>query len=320
MTHVRATDLRFAPADRVLILGGTGFIGAHLARRCAADGAEVTIAGRAPRAAAAGPLTAVACDVKDRDAVKALFTGRAYEYVFNLAGYIDHRPYAQGGRDVIDQHLGGLLNVLDAIDRRALKRFVQAGSSDEYGDAAGPQREDARGRVAAPYAWAKRACSDLLVTLARTEAFPASVARLFLVYGPGQDQNRLVPQTIRACLDGEPFAVTEGRQLRDFCFVADAADGLARLALSDAARGEIVNVASGRAVSVREMVEAVVRVIGRGEPQFGARPYRAGESMLLVADVTKAADLLEWSPATDLDSGLRQTVTFYKERTATCRQ
>lgn len=254
------------------------------------------------------------CDVRDRTALHTALQGHRFDYVFHLGGYIDHTPFFSGGRAVVDQHLTGTLNLLEALDRDALRGFVYVGSSDEYGDAPAPQVESARGRLISPYAFAKRATAELLSMLAQREALPAVTVRLFLVYGPGQDRNRFLPQLITGCLRGERIPVSPGEQSRDFCYVGDIVEGMVRAACSERTRGEVLNLASGRAITVRQMVETVVRLVGRGTPEFGARPYREGESMALVADMTKTSTLLGWKATTRLSDGLRTTVASFEER------
>lgn len=253
-------------------------------------------------------------DIRDSTSVREVLARESFDYVFNAGGYIEHTPYAEGGRRVIDHHLVGLLNLLDTLDRRSVKGFIQLGSSDEYGEAPAPQREDSDGRPISPYAFAKQSATKLIRMLADQEGFPGVVVRLFLVYGPGQGRSRFLPQVITACLRGEPFSCTLGEQHRDFCYVEDVVDGIVRAALLPQAKGQIINVASGKPVTIRRMTEIIVKLIGAGKPEYGSRPYRPGESMMLYADISKATSLLNWAPAISLEDGLRRTIDYYKER------
>ena len=146
--------------------------------------------------------------------------------------------------------------------------------------------------------------------LHRTEKFPAVVARLFLTYGPGQDGKRFLPQIIGGCLSGKPFPASEGKQLRDFCHVNDVAAGLLRAAQTPPVHGEVINLASGEPVAIRDMVELVCRLIGGGQPEFGAIAYRPGENMALYADVSKARRLMGWQPAISLEAGLEDLIEW----------
>jgi nucleoside-diphosphate-sugar epimerase len=298
---------------RVLITGGTGFVGRHLAARCVRLGADVAVLSlsREPQSSS-GDIMVLHADLRQPVSVARAVDGRVFDFVFNLGGYIDHRPYFAGGRDVVEQHLTGLMNLLDVLDRSVLRGFVQVGSSDEYGDQPVPQCGFSDSPPISPYAFAKRACSDLVRALAKQEDFPGIVARLFLVYGPGQGVERLLPHVVQACLRNEAFPVSPGEQTRDFCFVTDVVEGLLLAARTPQAHGSLVNIASGEPVRIRDVVESVVRLAGAGRPEFGARPYRQSESMALFADMSETTALLGWRPRVSLEEGLAKTIAAYR--------
>jgi nucleoside-diphosphate-sugar epimerase len=143
--------------------------------------------------------------------------------------------------------------------------------------------------------------------LFRTEGLPATTLRLFLTYGPGQDERRFVPQVIRGCLGRESFPASRGEQLRDFCFVQDTVEAVFAACLTPAARGEVINVASGQPVTIRHVVETIQRLVGGGCAEFGRIAYRPGENMALYADIAKARSLLGWEPRVSLAEGLAIT-------------
>ena len=263
-------------------------------------------------AAAVAPAAWVPLDLTDQSSCVVL-ANQKFDYVFNLGGYIDHTPYLQGGRKVLEQHLVGVWNLVDVLDRSVLKGFVQAGTGDEYGHLPVPHQEDRVDRPISTYAYAKQSAGAFVQMLAQREGFPGSVVRLFLVYGPEQEEVRFLPQIISACLRGEHFAVTPGEQIRDFCYVDDVVEALVRTALSPGARGTVLNIGSGQPTTVREVVQLVTQLAGAGIPEFGARPYRAGESMALAPDVRCAAAVLGWRAETPLEKGLAQTIAYYRE-------
>lgn len=302
--------------SKILIVGGTGFIGQHLSSRCLKAGADVTCIGVSAEKYLKDNSTEnfkmLKVDVRNKNELKMRLNGKCFDYVFNLGGYIDHLPYSKGGRELIEQHFTGTLNLIDCLDWKNLKGFVQVGSSDEYGDAPAPQHEGLREMPVSPYSLGKVASTHYLQMLSRTEGFPGVVLRFFLVYGPRQDERRFLPQIIKGCLKDESFEATKGEQLRDFCYVDDVVDAMIKAALLPEAKGHVINIASGAPISIRSMIEKVVGLIGKGRPLFGARPYREGESMGLYADVTLAKTLLGWQAQTSLDEGLRKTIEYYE--------
>ena len=167
-----------------------------------------------------------------------------------------------------------------------------------------------------PYSLAKVAGTHFLQMLHRTEKFPALILRLFLTYGPGQDSSRFLPQIIRGCLDNTKFPTSAGEQYRDFCYVEDTVQAILLALITNKAVGEVINVASGEAVSIQTMIDNVCEFTSSGKPQYGEVPYRNGENMALYANVEKAEKYLQWKPQSKLDQGLQETIDWYKNNKA----
>ena len=290
--------------SHVLIVGGSGFIGSHLARffkRGKAFVTSVSLKGSPP-----GLVDkAFQVDLARSGDIQNVLQGLAFDYVINAGGYIDHTLMRDGGRRVLEAHFSGLLNLLEGLDRSRLRSFVQIGSSDEYGGNPSPQQEDQRENPISPYSMGKVAASHFLQMLHRTEQFPAVVVRLFLVYGPGQNPPRFVPQVMRGFLAGQEINLSPGEQLRDFTYVDDIVRGIVKAVTIPAARGHIINLASGEPLAIKEVVMLLSRLIGKGRPKFGGIPYRLGENMRLYASIEKARSILGWAPQISLEEGLR---------------
>lgn len=302
---------------RLLVIGGSGFIGRHLCRVAADAGYTVTALSLTPGGAPINGARALHADLGDAARLAAALKGEKFEYVINCGGYIDHRPFRNGGRALIKSHFEGVQNLIELLDRDCLARFVQIGSSDEYGAGSAPQREDVREAPISPYSAAKQATTHFLQMLWRTEQFPAVTLRLFLSYGPGQDQQRFLPQIITGCLEDRTFPVSAGNQLRDFCHVRDVTRGILDALDADNVCGEVINLGSGDPISIRKVIERVQQLIGRGNPEFGRVPMRPGENPALYADVSKARRLLAWAPAFTLDAGLADTIDHYRNHAGT---
>jgi nucleoside-diphosphate-sugar epimerase len=163
-----------------------------------------------------------------------------------------------------------------------------------------------------PYSFSKVSATHLLQMLYKTENFPSVILRLFLVYGEGQNGQRFLPQIIYGCINDLNFPVSDGMQLRDFCHVEDISYGIIAALTSDKGKGEVINLASGAPVTVREVITKVQSIIGLGKPIFGKIPYRTGENMNLYADVSKACRTLQWANDINLDKGLERTIHYYQ--------
>ena len=298
----------------VLVLGGTGFIGHHLVKAIQGRNWQVTSASlhRPVPTRYVDGVRYLLVDLTDATAVKEHITV-AYDYVVNLGGYIDHTLFQAGGRALISSHFTALQNLIQALPRHSLKRFVQIGSSDEYGNAPSPQREGLRESPISPYSFAKVASTQFLQMLHCTENFPATILRLFLVYGPGQNDQRFLPQIIQGCLQDRAFPTSAGEQLRDFCYVGDVVEAILQALECESMDGQIFNLASGQPISIRAMIEKTQTLIGQGNPSFGAIPYRIGENMSLYADISKISQVLKWCPQVPLEDGLRRTIDWYAQ-------
>lgn len=299
----------------LLVVGGSGFIGRHLVDAAIDHGYRTTVISLNEVHASdkLADVDYVKADISNLTELSGLFPRCKFTHVVNLGGYVDHAGFRKGGQDVINAHYLGVVNLLHCLDWDVLETFVQIGSSDEYGDASSPISESVREAPISPYSFAKMAAAQLLQMLCRTEKLPVIILRLFLVYGPEQGNQRFLPQVINGCLRGDSFATSLGEQVRDFCHVDDVVNGILAALSSSNAYGEIVNMASGKPVPIRSVIEHVVEAVGAGEPRFGEVSYREGESMSLYADISKAKKLLAWEPTTELVEGIAKTISFYRK-------
>ena len=293
---------------RLLVVGGSGFIGSHLLAVTKDDWQVTSISLNPPSPQRfVNSVRYLQLDLTDFEVARATLVDD-YDYVVNLGGYIDHTLFKDGGRILIDAHFHALKNLIAILSRKSLKRFVQIGSSDEYGSLPAPQCEESREQPISPYSLAKVASTHFVQMLSRTEGFPGVVLRLFLTYGPYQKKDRFLPQIIKACRQNEEFPVSEGGQFRDFCYVEDVVNAIILAFRAKDLEGQVFNIGSGTPTTIREVIERVQILVGGGLPQYGALSYRVEENMALYANIQKAQEKLGWSPKVAMDEGLRKTI------------
>jgi len=302
--------------ERLLVIGGTGFIGRNLVVKSIELGYSVTVLSLNDPTdeSKLNEVCYIQCDIRSFDNLQQKLTENSFDYVINLGGYVNHSGFLDGGSSVVEAHFLGVLNILKIIDWKVLKRFVQIGSSDEYGNSPAPQNEQTPGSAISSYSFGKLAVTNLLEMLFQTENFPMVVIRLFLVYGPGQNSERFFPQIINGCLSGDKFPVSMGEQLRDFCYIDDITRGILLSLRNKEAVGEIINLGSGDAISIKNAIKIIQRIVGMGDPDYGQYPYRIDENMELYADINKAKKILKWYPDTDIEHGLYKMIKFNKEK------
>ena len=158
----------------------------------------------------------------------------------------------------------------------------------------------------------KAAATLLCRTWAAASGAPVTVLRLFLVYGPGQGEERFLPQLIEAAIAGRPFKMTGGEQTREYTHIDDAVEGLLRAA-HRAPSGEVINLGSGEEISLRDLVKLVGDILGEEIALDPERlPYRDNEIRRFVGDHGKAVSLLGWKPKIPLEEGLRSTIERHR--------
>ena len=300
---------------RILIVGGNGFIGSSIVQRAVDLGWDVVSLSRTEVLKKIPRVKYIVCDITDRDFLYNNIKNTKFDYVVNCSGYIDHSFFFDGGEQVFNAHLLGVINLISALNRDSLKGFINIGSSDEYGANKAPQAESSRENPISPYSFAKVCAAHFLQMLYRTDGFPAVTLRLFLVYGPGQNQERFLPQIITGCLQNQTFPVSKGEQLRDFCYISDVVDAVFLALKNTNSVGEVINIASGKAISIKDIIERVKSLCKGGRPEYGKISYRKNENIELYADVDKAVSLLAWKPKVLIDEGLQLTVKYYREMT-----
>jgi nucleoside-diphosphate-sugar epimerase len=151
--------------------------------------------------------------------------------------------------------------------------------------------------------------------MARDGSFASAWARIFFVYGPHEHPDRLVAAVVRSLLAGEPARTSHGRQVRDYLFVEDVADALARLLESDVTGP--INVASGQAIALRDIISEIGQQTGRSELiQLGAIPQAATDTPLVVADTSRLIAELDWQPRWNLACGIEKTIAWWRQELA----
>jgi nucleoside-diphosphate-sugar epimerase len=195
------------------------------------------------------------------------------------------------------------VNLLTALAEQGCKRFVMAGSFME------PSSQEGDIIPTSPYAASKWASAGYIRMFRSLYGLPVTKARVFMVYGPGQqDRTKLVPYSVRCLLKGEPPAISSGQRLVDWIYVEDVADGLLRLAQSPDVDGLTVDLGSGSMIATVDLVEKICQLANPGiRPKVGALVDRPMEPTG-AADVARTRELIGWAPRVSLDDGLRMTI------------
>lgn len=298
----------------LLVVGGTGFIGSALLQKANKLGMKTTsLSLRKPINTNIIECTNyVITDTSNFENLQEVFSDLKFHYIVNLAGYINHDLISNGGFSIVQSQINLLNNLVSIFNVKKLIRFIQIGSSDEYGLNKSPQMETTREDPISPYSLAKVMNAQYLQMLNKTENFPAVILRLFLVYGPRQKINRLIPHVIKSCLQNTNFTLSEGNQIKDFTYVEDVVDFILISLIKKNVEGNIINVGSGKPISVKNIVEMINSKIKSGNPKFSKKFNKNIENNELIPDLSKSKKLLNLSSKTSLDDGLQRTIDWYK--------
>lgn len=315
---------------KVAVTGAGGFIGSHLTEELARKGAKVRAMVHYNSRGHWGFLEELdpalgrrvevrPGDVTDPGCVNDLVAGS--DVVFHLAALIAI-PYSYAApASYVAANVSGTLNILEACRRSQVRKLVHTSTSETYGTAQYvPIDEQHPLQGQSPYAATKIGADQLALSFEKSFGLPVAVCRPFNTYGPRQSARAVIPTIICQLLQAEPrLDLGSLSPVRDFNYVADTVDGFLAVAASPQSVGEVINVGSGRGVTIGETARLLMKLTGRKAPIREAaervRPERS-EVMRLICGNAKARKLLGWKPRVPLEQGLARTVEYVRAHLA----
>ncbi len=304
---------------RILVTGGSGFIASHLVKRLLGEGARVAILTKYNSVIDNVRLSGVwsrilplEADLRNGDSLEKVRALRP-QIVYHFAAYNHVGDSFENVAEAIDSNSKGTVNLMQAYG--GYERFVYISSSEIYGfQKTVPFKETMTPFPTSPYAVGKYS-GELYARMVR-HVFkkPVVVLRPFNAFGPYQSPRAIIAELILKALRGEEIVTTKGIQTRDFNFVENLVDGFILAAQKDAAIGEVINIGSGREITIRDLVTLVHSLSGsRSKLSIGKLPYRPTEIWRMQADARKAKKILGWSPRVNLEEGLQRTIAWFRD-------
>ena len=303
---------------KILVTGASGFIGSHLTRRLVKEGADVTIlvlyddiTNNVRISDVWGKLKTVEGDIRNLDSLKQL-KEHDFDVVFHLAAYNHVGSSFIHINESFDVNGKGTANLLESTN---FKRFVYMSSSEIYGyQEEVPFKENFNPRPLSPYGIGKYSGELYCRMKMYVKNMPITIVRSFNNFGPYQSQRAVIPELIIKCLKGEPIETTEGKQTREFNLVTNIVDGLLLAAEKEEAIGEIINLGSGKDISIADLAKKIHELTGsKSRLKIGSLKYRPTEIWKMYCDSSKAKKMLGWEPKVSFDEGLKITVTWFKK-------
>ncbi len=293
---------------KVLVTGASGFIGSHLCHRLYDRGAEVHAIYRSKESKNNDNLHWWQCNLKDIKTIRDIFIIIKPDIIFHLASHVVGSRNLEVVLTTFNSNLASTVNLLTTATEIGCQRIILIGSLEE------PAQNNTHAIPSSPYAaakWAGNAYARMFYELYQT---PVTIARLFMVYGPGQrDLNKLIPYVTLSLLQNEVPKLTSGRRQVDWIYVEDVVDGLIEMAKAPHIEGATIDLGSGILVSIHDVVQQLVDIIkANTKPLFGAVPDRPMEQ-IRVANIENTNKIIGWKPTTPLKNGVEQTVNWYRD-------
>jgi len=300
---------------KVLVTGAGGFVGSHVARHLLASGSEVAALlrpGAHPRLAEIKDrLTVFEGDLARPESWAEAVTKWQPEACIHAAWYAEPGRYLDSTENLTGLRSG--LDLLEIAAQAGCRKIVMAGTCFEYDTDPGYLREDGPTKPLTLYAAAKLALN--VVARQRAAQLGVSLAwgRIFYVYGPWEDERRVVPALVLSMLRGEEFRATSGEQVRDYLHVADVASGLC--ALAERGCSGVFNVCSSEPVTMAQLMRTAAGIMGHPELlRLGARPPAQFDPPFIAGDNRRLKSEAGWGRRYDLESGLRETADWWRAR------
>jgi NAD dependent epimerase/dehydratase len=314
---------------RVFVTGGEGFIGSHLVERLLRDGAQVRAFVHYTPSGRLGWLEGHDDDVEIlqgdvRDGARMRRAVEGSEVVFHLAALIGI-PYSYDAPEsYVQTNVVGTQNVLDACRFAGVDRMVHTSTSETYGTARYVPIDEAHPlQPQSPYSASKIGADMMALSHLHAFDLPVAVVRPFNTYGPRQSTRAVIPTILSQIFAGaDKIHLGSTTPTRDFNYVEDTASGFTAVAACDRAVGHVVNIGSGREISIGDLVRLLIDITGRKvDVVTDEERLRPGGSEVerLLCDNTRAREWAGWTPQFTLEDGLTKTAEWVEQNLSSLR-
>jgi CDP-glucose 4,6-dehydratase len=313
--------MSFWQGKKVLITGASGFVGLHLIKKLAEEGAAIITFSKSKIPNLGKGIIAELGSVTNFSKLNSVIKKNRIAFIFHLAA----QPLVEVGQvnplSTFEVNIKGTWNLLEAAKEANVQKIIVASTAHVYGDNPDvPYKEEYYPQPSRPYETSK-ACADLLSQVyADTYGLPIEIPRFVNIYGPGDSNvSRLIPKIISSILEGKNPKIWDAGTVRDFLYIDDAVDAYLALAEKDlpkTKRGRVINFGTGRPINIVELAKKIIEISEIPTVKLVKEPPpedRSSEIKEQYVSIAKANRELNWFPKIDLDEGLKRTYIWYKE-------
>ena len=299
----------------VLIVGGSGFIGHHLMLKIINLNYNVYCLSKNKIKNKIKKVNYISQNLNNKNKLFKSINLIKFDYVIYSAGYIQHEVFDKKGFQYISYNIKNFNNLIESIDLKNVKKFINISSSDEYGISKAPQKESQYGVQLTPYSILKNYNSSLLKTLNLKYKLNYLNVFTFLVYGPGQNIDRLIPAMITNFLNNKLFVLKNPKFNRDLLYIEDYVDLIIKLLRSKKIINMNINIGSGKIINLAKLAKIIYSKINRGSLNIPENNIITNSDVKdLYPNLKKLkTHIKNWKPKFNLDYGLNLTIEHYKK-------
>lgn len=309
---------------KVLITGASGFIGARLLQRLLEEGAQIyaLLSNSGSYARLDSVLKDIRClkgDVTDFSFLKPQMGGLQPQVIYHLAGYGNHpQHYGDPEKEILEITRGNVLGtaaLLAALVPVKFECLIHTGTAAEYGPRTQAMREDQLLKPDTYYGATKAGATLLCQAFSHLLGRKVITLRPSYVYGPEEDLDRFIPTVIRSCLENKVLPLTSVHEKKDFVFIDDVVEAYLCAYRSNFSGTPVVNIGSSRETTLGEVIGMIEKQLGK-KLQYVQGSYQSlqWKSSCWQADITQAKEILNWTPAHDLEKGLKKTIDWVRAK------
>ena len=295
----------------ILVIGGTGFIGFNLIKKLKSIGFKLTsISLKKPKKGNLIPgVKYIQLNIVKKKEFKKIKNN--FDIVVNAGGYGGLDNNFKNLKKIYETQYQGLKNISSFFLNKKIKKFIQIGSSLEYGSLPGVHSEKMHSKNPITiYGKSKLHSTNYLKFLYKVYKFPVVILRLYQVYGPNQKTNRVIPYIIDSITKKNKIYTTKGNQVRDFCYIDDVIDAIVKCFKAKKIDGEVINIGLGKGYKIKNVLKKIFILFPNYNVKDNVKKLIVlkKQTKKFVPSIKKAKKLLSWSPKTNLDKGIRETI------------
>ena len=296
--------------QKILVVGGTGFLGKHILKKSLKLGYSPTSISlkKLTKIKKIKGVDYINLDIRKKKEFRKITI--KFDYVVNVGGYGGIKKKFNPYEGLESQYIG-LKNLAGYFLNKKLKKFVQIGSSLEYGNNKSPNFEKMVPKLPlTDYGKVKLKATNHLKFLHQFYDFPVVILRLYQVYGPGQDKNRLLGYLLNSIKNKKIIKVSKGDQMRDFLYISDFIEALFRCLKEKKTEGEIINIGQGSPIKIKTLINKTMRFFSAKKTRIKFS-IKNSEIKTLYPSINKAKRLIRWKPKIKIETGLRKLFSLH---------